>query len=152
MHKLMTLAGSVVIGAATWFLLYVILDYSLGTAFIAGGVALAAIALIPILASARAGAAAVTAPVTTGGILLGLGAFVILSVVLSVTMWIDVVVALGLAGAYDALLALARAAAPGRDPAAAERTTAPAPPAERMRPATPIANGFSTHEPVGTAR
>ena len=142
MHKLMTLAGGVVIAAATWFLLYVILNYSLGTAFIAGGVALAAIALIPILASARAGAAAVTAPVTTGGILLGVAAFVILSVVLSVTMWVDVVVALGVAGTYDALLALARAATPGRDPAAGERT----------RPAMPSANGFSTHEPVGAAR
>lgn len=97
MPKLMT-GASVVVGAAVWFLLFVILGVGLGTAFIAGGSVLAA----GVLAAAIvAGGPVFDAPLTSAGLLLGIATFVVLEVVLSsIPMWVAVVSGLGVIGLY----------------------------------------------------
>jgi hypothetical protein len=129
----------VLVGAAVWFLLFVILGVGLGTSFIAGGCALAAFALV-------AGIAIVDAPLTSAGLLLGIATFVILEVVLSVPLWIDVVSGLGVMGVYSMIAA----AVPGADvtgtPPAQESTARP----RRFAPARASSrrNGHD-REPVG---
>lgn len=96
MGKLLPPSG-VILGAAVWFLLFVILGIGLGTAFIAGGCVLAA----AVIAAGMVFAGPVLdAPISTTGMLLGIAAFVILEVVLSVPLWIGVVSGLGVAAIY----------------------------------------------------
>jgi hypothetical protein len=114
----------VLVGAAVWFLLFVILGVGLGTSFIAGGCAVAAFAL-------AAGIAIVDAPLTSAGLLLGIATFLILEVVLSVPLWIDVVSGLGVMGVYSMIAgALAgaevAASAPAQGSTAQPRRFAPA--------------------------
>jgi hypothetical protein len=80
--------------------LFVILGVSLGTTFIAGGCVVAAGAIGA--AMTRAGGVR-DAPITAAGVLVGIAAFVILRVVLSVPLWIDVVSGLGVMGLYSIL-------------------------------------------------
>ena len=100
MAKLLTGAG-VVLGAAVWFLLFVILGIGLGTAFIAGGIVLAAGVLAAGMVAGGRLRAVLDAPLSSPGLLLGIAAFVILEVVLSaVPMWVGVVSGLGVTGVY----------------------------------------------------
>lgn len=113
----------VVLGAAVWFLLFVIIGTGLGTAFIAFGcvVAAATVAAAMILTGP-----VLDAPVSTTGILFGIAAFVILEVVLSVPLWVGVVSGLGVVGLYGIADSALR---PGQRPPASEprqRFTAPA--------------------------
>jgi hypothetical protein len=130
-------------GAAVWLLLFVILGTGLGTAFIAGGV----VAGAGLLAAAMLAAGpTLDAPLSATGLLLGVAAFLILRVVLSVPLWIDIVSGLGVTGLY----AIAQAAVRGMKPSDAldglpARRFGPSP-AKRSR------NGHdSVHqrEPVG---
>jgi phosphate/sulfate permease len=144
MGKLIAPVG-ILLGAATWFLLFVILGLPLGTSFIAGGCAVGA----GFLAAAMAlGGPRIDATLSAAGLLLGIATFVILEVVLSVPLWVAVVSGLGAMGLYDIADAALR---PGTT--AAE----PAPAAERRRPFAPpawtrdAANGHAAdrHEPIG---
>jgi hypothetical protein len=93
-------ATSGVITAAVWFLLFVILGTTLGIAFIAAGCVLAAGALATGMVSAGSMRAVLDAPLTSAGLLLGIAAFAILEIVLSVPMWIGVISGLGVMGLY----------------------------------------------------
>jgi len=118
------LAAGAVLAAATWFLLFVILGIDLGTAFIAGGCVLAGFVIAAGMASlGPIRTATITsvplrevldAQVTASGVLLGVMAFIVLEVVLSVPMWIGVVTGLsvtGLSGISGAVVGPRRAAA-----------------------------------------
>jgi hypothetical protein len=143
MGKLIAPLG-ILLGAATWFLLFVILGFPLGTSFIAGGAA----ACAGLLAGAMAlGGPRIDAPLTATGLLLGVATFVILRVVLSVPLWVDVVTGLGAIGLYDIANAMLRPGTPADEPAPAgepRRSFAPA----RTREA---ANGHAAdrHAPIG---
>jgi uncharacterized protein (DUF58 family) len=76
MSKAITGTG-VVLGAAVWFLLSVILGLGLGTSFIAGGCTLAAALLAALMASPPV-QAMFDVSVTTVGLLLGVATFVII--------------------------------------------------------------------------
>jgi hypothetical protein len=128
----------VLVGAAVWFLLFVILGVGLGTSFIAGGCTLAAFAL-------AAGMAIVDAPLTSAGLLLGIGAFLILEVVLSVPLWIDVVSGLGVTGVYSMIAAAVPGA--GVTPSAPAEESAARP--RRFAPATGSRRDGHDREPVG---
>jgi hypothetical protein len=93
-------AMSGLITAAVWFLLFVILGTTLGTAFIAAGCVFAAGALATGMASAASTRAVLDAPLTSAGMLLGIATFAILEIVLSVPMWIGVISGLGVIGLY----------------------------------------------------
>ena len=115
MGKLIAPLG-ILLGAAIWFLLFVILGTGIVTAFIAGG----AVALAVLAAGAMLAIGAVfDAPLTATGLLLGIATFVILEVVLSVPLWVDVVCGLGVTGLYSIVDATLRAAGaiPEREPA-----------------------------------
>lgn len=136
MSKLIAPIG-LLVGAAVWVLLYVILGVGLGTSFIAAGCAVAACVL-------AAGMAVLDAPLTSTGLLLGIATFAILEVVLSVPLWIDVISGLGVMGLYDTVDAVIR---PGRlSPRAA--TTSAEPQAHRFGPIATQRNGHD-REPVG---
>lgn len=101
----LTAPFGVLLGAAVWLLLFVILGTGLGTAFIAGGV----VAGAGLIAAAMLAAGPIfDAPLSATGLLLGVAAFVILRVVLSVPLWIDVVGGLGVTGLYAIADAAAR--------------------------------------------
>ncbi len=101
MSKLLIAAG-VIFGIAVWFLLFVILGTGLGTAFIAGGCVLAACLIAAGMVLARS-SPVLDAPLTAPGLLLGIAAFAVLEVVLSVPMWVGVITGLGVMGVYDVL-------------------------------------------------
>jgi hypothetical protein len=88
------------IAAAVWFLLFVILGSALGTAFIAAGCVFAAGALAAVMVSVGSARSILDAPLTSAGVLLGIAAFAVLEVVLSVSTWIGVVSGLGVMGLY----------------------------------------------------
>ena len=139
MTKLIAPLG-LLVGAAVWFLLYVILGVGLGTSFIAGGSALAACVL-------TAGIALIDAPLTSAGLLLGIATVTILEVVLSVPLWIDVISGLGVMGLYDTADAAIR---PGR---LSTHTTKSAEPeshhAHRFGPIAASWRNGNDREPVG---
>jgi len=108
MGKLIAPLG-VLVGAAVWVLLFVILGTGLGTAFIAGGAVAAIGVTVPLLTAAPA---IFDRPLTFAGLAVGIATFVILEVVLSVTMWVDVVSGLGAIGVYELASAAARRPAP----------------------------------------
>jgi predicted secreted protein len=114
-------------GAATWFLLFVILGIGLGTAFIAGGSVLAAGVLAGALASVPGRRPVLDARLTSTGLVFGIATFVVLEVVLSsVPLWVGVVAALTVIGAYDMIDATFREGAVepqahGPQPASAPR-------------------------------
>lgn len=144
MTKLLTAAG-VVLGTAAWFLLFVILGIPPGTAFIAGGCVLGAGMIAAGMASAGPARRILDAPLTSVGALLGIAAFVILQVVLSVPMWVSVVAGLGVMGAYG----LASAAV---DPVLVKRTDGTSgQEASRQGESPWLHNGHDrpTREPVG---
>ncbi len=104
MGKLIAPLG-IVLGAAVWFLLFVILGVALGTSFIAGGCVVGA----AVVAAAMIGLGPVVdAPLTASGLLCGIAAFVILAVVLSVPLWVSIVAGLGVMGVYDIVAAASR--------------------------------------------
>ena len=111
-------ATSGLITAVVWFLLFVILGSALGTAFIAAGCVFAAGALAAVMVSTGSLRSILDAPLTSAGLLLGIAAFAILEVVLSVPMWIGVVSGLGVMGIYG----LANAVFGARATAAPELT------------------------------
>ena len=88
------------ITAAVWFLLFVILGSALGTAFIAAGCVFAAGAIAAFMVSVGPARSVLDAPLTSGGVLLGIAAFAVLEVVLSVPTWIGVVSGFGVMGLY----------------------------------------------------
>lgn len=140
MSKLIAPLG-VLTGAAVWFLLFVILGTGLGTAFIAGGVVAGTAVIVPLLVLV---APIFDAPLTFAGLTVGIATFVILEVVLSVTMWVDIVSGLGAIGLYNiASTAIGRRAANALSESEAE---------SRHRFAPPFAaahtNGHD-REPVG---
>ena len=106
MNKLFTLVAGTVIGAATWFLLFVILGIGLGTAFIAGGVVLAAAVLATAMIATEGTRAYFDVPLTSTGLLAGIAAFAVLEIVLSVPMWVGVVTGAGVIGLYEIIRAL----------------------------------------------
>lgn len=106
MNKLFTLGAGLVVGAVTWFLLFVILGSGLGTAFIAGGVAVGAGVLGATMIAAGETLAVLDVPLTSVGLLSGIAAFAVLEIVLSVPMWIAVVTGLGVIGVYDIVRAI----------------------------------------------
>jgi predicted secreted protein len=122
MSKFLIAAGAV-FGIAVWFLLFVILGIGLGTAFIAGGCVLAAglIAAGMVFTSVRP---VLDAPLTAPGLLLGIAAFAVLEVVLSVPMWVGVITGLSVMGLYDLIDAALRRP---RVTARSEAKAAPAP-------------------------
>jgi hypothetical protein len=93
MGKLIAPLG-VLLGAAIWFLLFVIIGTGIVTAFIAGG----SVVVAMWVAGAMLALGVLDAPLTSTGLLLGTATFVILEVVLSVPLWIDVVSGLGVTG------------------------------------------------------
>jgi hypothetical protein len=93
MGKLIAPLG-VLLGAAIWVLLFVIIGTGIVTAFIAGGSVVVAL----WIAGAMLALGVLDAPLTATGLLLGTATFVILEVVLSVPLWIDVVSGLGVTG------------------------------------------------------
>lgn len=133
----------VLLGAAVWFLLFVILGIGLGTAFIAGGCVVAA----GFLVAAMALSGVLDAPLTTTGLLFGITTFVILEVVLSVPMWVGVVSGLAVIGLYNILDA---AVLPRT---AAERTESRLGTGHKFAPMTPAgaSNGHDDvrREPIG---
>lgn len=136
MNKLIAPIG-LVLGAAVWFLLFVILGVGLGTSFIAGGCTLAACVF-------AAGLGFVDAPLTAAGLLLGIATFVIMRVVLSVPIWVDVVSGLGVIGLYDiANAGLGRAGLALRTKKPATQQNQPAP------VGTPGWSNGHNREPVG---
>ena len=70
MGKFLTATG-VVLGAAVWCLLFIILGTALGTAFIAGGSVLAAGTIAAAMVSAGPARRILDAPLTSVGTLLG---------------------------------------------------------------------------------
>ena len=108
MSKSITAVGALV-GAAVWFLLFVILGFGLGTSFIAGGSALGAALLAALMASSPV-RAILDVPVRTSGVLVGVATFVIMAVVLSIPLWIDVTAAVGATGVVSVVEALVGAA------------------------------------------
>jgi hypothetical protein len=138
-------AAGLVLGAAVWFLLFVILGIGLGTAFIAGGAILAAgvVAAAMVAAPVRP---ILDAPITGTGLLAGVAAFVVMTVVLSsIPIWVAVVTGLSVAGLcsmIDGLLVR---------PRAAEATTTGLQGTQfERRPGPPASNGRdTTREPVG---
>ena len=123
MGKLIAPTG-VILGAAVWLLLFVILGTGLGISFIvAGSVVGAGLIATALLATGPIG----DAPLTATGLLLGIAAFVIMAVVLSVPLWIDVVAGLGTAALYAVA-----AAAIGESPEAPDASNAS--PATRFMP------------------
>jgi hypothetical protein len=136
MRKLIAPVG-LLIGAAVWFLLFVILGFGLGTAFIAGGSALAACVLsVPLgLLDAR---------VTSAGVLLGIATFVILEVVLPLPLWIAVVSGLGVMGLYGLV-----DSAFGRGRLAAEAASAPEQRSQSAPFGTPAWRNGHDREPAG---
>lgn len=143
MNKLFTLSAGVILGAATWFVLLVILGSGLGTAFIAGGVIFAAGVLGAGMIAAGEQLAILDTPLTSVGLLAGVAAFAVLEIVLSVPMWIGVVAGLGVIGLYDIVRAVVLPARRGREEAMAIHRPGRAP--------APRTNGHSQHdrEPVG---
>jgi hypothetical protein len=130
---------SILIGAAVWFLLFVIIGVTLGTAFIAGGCAAAAVALA---AGMAAYGGIVEAPLTASGVLLGTATFLILEVVLSVPLWVDIasgLAVMGLHGIVRAVLAPPADAARHEDRAGVGRRFAP----------TPSASNGQSRQPIG---
>lgn len=122
MSKLIAPLG-VLAGAAVWFLLFVILGTGLGTAFIAGG----SVAFAGLLAAAMAFPGAISdAPLSAPGLLLGIAAFVIMRVVLSVPLWIDVASGLGVMGLYGMLEAAVRPRAAAEAQVESQPSFAPA--------------------------
>jgi hypothetical protein len=113
---------SAVITAAVWFLLFVILGTTLGTAFIAAGCVVAAGALAAGMVSAGQARVVLDAPLTTAGVLLGIAAFSVLEIVLSVPMWIGVVSGLGVMGLYGLANATFRAPPPTAPEVSAEQS------------------------------
>ena len=115
-------AMSGLITAAVWFLLFVILGSALGTAFIAAGCVFAAGTLAAVIVSAGSARSVLDAPLTSAGLLLGIAAFAVLEVVLSVSMWIGVVSGLGVMGLYGLANAVFGApAATAPEPTAGQR-------------------------------
>ncbi len=107
MGKLLT-ATSLLVGAAVWLLLFVILGTSLDTAFIAAGSAFGAVLLAAVAVSTPGLSTVLDTPLSTAGLLLGIAVFVILEVVLSIPMWIAVVAGLGTIGLYSTIEAALR--------------------------------------------
>lgn len=101
MTKLFSVLTGAVLGAATWFLLFVILGVGLGTSFIAGGVVLAAGLIAAAMIAAGQKRVRFDAPLTSTGLLAGVAAFAVLEIVLSVPMWVGVVTGLSVIGLYD---------------------------------------------------
>jgi hypothetical protein len=135
--------------AAVWVLLFVILDTTLGTAFIAAGSVSAASALAAVAASAastrRPPRAALDAPLTSAGMLLGIATFAILEVVLSVPMWIGVISGLGVVGLYG----LANAASCPWVKMAGEPRGEQRDSSQRLFPSVHNGHDHATREPVG---
>jgi hypothetical protein len=139
----LTAPFGLLLGAAVWLLLFVILGMGLGTAFIAGGVVAGA---GPIAAAMLAAGPTLDAPLSATGLLLGVAAFLILRVVLSVPIWIDIVSGLGVTGLYAIADAAVRRMKPsdGLDDVPARRFG--------PSPATRSRNGHDSlhqREPVG---
>ena len=144
MSKVLIAAGAI-LGAAVWFLIFVILGSGLGTAFIAGGGTFAPAVLAAGMVSASA-RAILDAQVTTAGLVLGIATFVIMAVVLSISLWIDVVAGLGVMGVYNIGAALGRSRATGEESGSYAQ---PEPGATRQA-ATSVRNGHRrTEEPLG---
>ncbi len=89
------IATGVIVGAAVWFLLFVILGIGLGTSFIAYGCVLAACVIAAVMLRGT-----LDAPITAAGMTLGIGTFIIMAVVLPVTLWVDIVAALSVTAVY----------------------------------------------------
>jgi hypothetical protein len=117
-------AVSAIITASVWFLLFVILGTTLGTAFIAAGCVLAAGVLAAGMVSAGSARVVLDAPLTSAGALLGIAAFAVLEIVLSVPMWIGVVSGLGVMGLYGLANATFRAPATTAAEVSAEQSDA----------------------------
>jgi hypothetical protein len=129
---------SILIGAAVWFLLFVIIGVTLGTAFIAGGCAAAAVALATGMA---AYGGILDAPLTASGLLLGTATFLILEVVLTVPLWVDIVSGLGVMGLHSIVQSMLRpvtVTATDEGRAGAGRRFAPAPSAPNGHSRDPI--------------
>jgi hypothetical protein len=137
MGKLIAPIG-ILIGAAVWFLLFVIIGVTLGTAFIAGGCAAAAVA---VAAGMAAYGGILDAPLTASGLLLGAATFLILEVVLSVPLWVDIVSGLGVMGLHGIFRSGLRPVA------VAETHEEHAGVGQRFRPAPSASNGHS-REPI----
>lgn len=101
MSKLLIVA-SVIFGIAVWFLLFVILGLGLGTAFIAGGCVIAAGLIAAGMVFTNV-SSLFNAPLTAPGLLLGIAAFAVLEVVLTVPMWVGVISGLSVMGLYDVI-------------------------------------------------
>jgi hypothetical protein len=144
MSKLIA-ASSVIIFAAVWFLLFVIIGIGLGTSFIAAGCALAA-GLIAAGMVAGPARPVLDVPVTAVGMLLGIATFVIMAVVLSIPLWIDVVAGLSVAGIYSMIDALTRAPRTAGE----EKPATSAGPRFGRAASPAFGNGQNrTHEPIG---
>jgi hypothetical protein len=102
MRKLLT-TTSVIAGAAVWFVLFVLLGTGIVTAFIAGACVLVAMLLIAAALSIPGLGWVLEAPLTAPGLVLGIAAFIVLEVVLSVPMWIGVVAGMGTVGLYSVI-------------------------------------------------
>jgi len=137
---------SILLGAAVWFLLFVIIGTPLGTSFIAGGCVVAAGCLA---AGMALGGPRVNATLTASGLLFGIAAFAILEVVLSVPMWIGVISGLGVMGLYDFADALLRPGTATAEPAPASAAQPRFGPMARSRDA---ANGHAADRPAVGAR
>ncbi len=107
MGKVLT-ALSVIIGAAVWLLLFVILGAGLGTAFIAGGGTVVAGALAAGMVSPTPFRSVLDAPLTSPGLLIGIATFVILEVVLSIPTWVGITAGLAATGVYSMIDAAVR--------------------------------------------
>jgi hypothetical protein len=148
MSKVLAPLG-VALGAAVWFLLFVILGFGLGTSFIAGGAAAGTVVIAAARATATPVRSILDAPVSSTGVLIGLATFVILVAVLSVSTWIGVVAALatiGLHAIVDAALASTEIVVPSRHRFAHDRPASQSP-----APARAAHNGHdrTAREPVG---
>ena len=106
MTKLFTLIAGTVLAAATWFLLFVILGIGLGTSFIACGVVLAAGVLATAMIASPGTRRILDVPLTSTGLVAGIGAFAVLEIVLSVPMWVAIMTGAGVAGLYEITRAL----------------------------------------------
>ncbi len=139
MGKLIATAGAV-LAVAVWVLLFVILGVGLVTSFIAGGCVLAATGIAAAMSEVTPIG---RAPVTTTGLFVGIAAFVIMEVVLSITIWVDIVSALAAIGIYDiAAAAIRPLSAAGKVEA---QTVRPTP---GTTPSPAYGNGHS-REPLG---
>jgi hypothetical protein len=106
MSKVFTATAGALLGVATWFLLFVILGYALGTSFIALAVILCAGLIGAGLIWVGELGIAIDAPITSVGMLAGVGTFAVLEIVLSVTMWVGVIAGLSVIGLYDVIRAI----------------------------------------------